>query len=380
MDLQADPLSRLRQRTSVKWQLFPHDVLPLFVAEMDYPSAPAILQTLQERVAASDLGYATRPDELAVSFAGFAARRWGWRLDPSRIRMTTDVSVTIVETLRRVIAPGDGVVITSPVYPPFRELVEEAGGVVVDVPLVDDGADWTLDLAGIAAAFAAGARAILLCNPHNPLGLVHSAATLAELAASAAAHRVTVISDEIHAPLTHAGTTFTPFLTASDDAREWGVTVTSASKAFNLAGLKCAFMVAASDRALAVLDGMPREVAFRTSLLGLHASTTAFSGAADEWLDGAVAAIERSQALLAELLSEHLPGVVYRPGAAGYLAWLDFRGATADWGDDPSVRALEYGVALNPGPEFGPSGHGHARLNLACSPALLREAVARLAA
>lgn len=380
MDLHADPLSLLRQRTSVKWQLFAPDVLPLFVAEMDYPSAPAILQTLQERVAASDLGYAMRPDELAVSFAGFAERRWGWRLDPSRVRMTTDVSVTIVETLRRVIASGDGVVITSPVYPPFRALVEEAGGVVVDVPLVDDGAHWSLDLAGIERAFADGARAMLLCNPHNPLGLVHSASALAELAAIAARLRATVVSDEIHAPLTHAGATFTPFLRASDEAREWGVTVTSASKAFNLAGLKCAFMIAASDRALAVLDGMPREVSFRTSLLGLHASTTAFSGAADDWLDSAVAAIERSQSLLVELLAEHLPGVAYRPGTAGYLAWLDFRGASSDWGDDPSVRAMEYGVALNPGPEFGPAGLGHARLNLACSPAVLREAVERLAA
>jgi cystathionine beta-lyase len=380
MHVEAEPLDRLRERTSAKWRLFPPDVLPLFVAEMDYPLAPAIIRVLQERIAASDSGYVASPQELGVAFAGFADRRWGWRVDPSGIRTTTDVSVCIVETLRRVISPGDGVVIMSPVYAPFTDLVAEAGGRPVDVPLTDE---FAFDLDAVAAALArsrkdGGARAVLISNPHNPLGHPHSAESLAALAEVAAAHEVTVVSDEIHGPLAHVGHSFTPFQSVSDAAREWGIAVTSASKAFNLAGFKCALMVATSDRGLAVLDGMWDEVAFRTSLLGYHASVAAFTEG-DDWLDGAIAAIDRSGALLTTLLAEHLPDVGYTPPRASYLAWLDFR--ALGWGDDPAALILDRArVALNPGLEFGPSGAGFARLNLACSPEVLTEAITRIAA
>ena len=374
MQVEAEPLDRLRERTSAKWRLFPPDVLPLFVAEMDYTLAPPIIRVLHERIAASDSGYVASPQELGAAFAGFAQRRWGWRVDPSGVRTTTDVSVCIVESLRAATTPGDGIVITSPVYAPFADLVTEAGGRPVDVPLA---ADSSFDLDALEAAFTAGARAILISNPHNPLGHPHSAESLAGLAELAAAHRVTVVSDEIHGPLVHAGNEFTPFLSVSDASREWGIAVTSASKAFNLAGFKAALMVAASDRSLAVLDGMWDEVAYRTSILGYHASVAAFTEC-DDWLDGAIAAIERSAILLTTLLADHLPEVVYAPPRASYLAWLDFR--ALGWGDDPAARALDVArVALNSGLTFGPSGAGFARLNLACSPEVLTEAVRRLA-
>jgi cystathionine beta-lyase len=374
MHVDAEPLDRLRERTSAKWRLFPPDVLPLFVAEMDYPLAQPIIRVLHERVAASDSGYVAAPYDLGVAFAGFASRRWGWTVEPSGIRTTTDVSVCIVETLRRVISPGDGVVITSPVYAPFTALVAEAGGRPVDVPLASG---YEFDLDALATAFDDGARAILISNPQNPLGHPHSAESLSALAELAATHGVAVVSDEIHGPLVHAGQTFTPFLSVSDAAREWGIAVTSASKAFNLAGFKCGLMVAASDRGLAVLDGMWEEIAFRTSILGYHASIAAFAECED-WLDGAIAAIDRSAALLTTLLATHLPEVRYSPPRASYLAWLDFR--ELGWGDDPAQRALEKArVALNRGLDFGPGGAGFARLNLACSPEVLTEAVERLA-
>jgi cysteine-S-conjugate beta-lyase len=381
MHVEAESLERLRQRTSEKWRAFPPDVLPLFVAEMDYPLAPAITQRLHDLIDLNDSGYAHSAAEVGLAFAGFAERHWGWRLDPSKVRMTTDVSVAIVETLRRVISPGDGVVITSPVYAPFAELVTEAGGVIVDVPMRRSrGGGWgsyDLDVRGIREAFAAGARAALISNPHNPLGLVFPREDLAALAAAAAEHEAWVVSDEIHGPLVHDAAHFVPFLSVSDAAREWGVTVTSASKAFNLAGFKCALMVAASERALAVLDGMYSEVTFRTSLVGMHASIAAFTSS-DEWLEGALAAIARSSSLLTELLAEHLPEVRFRPPIASYLAWLDF--SDLGWGDDPSQRALDVArVALNSGLTFGPSAAGFARLNLACSPEVLTEAVHRLA-
>jgi cystathionine beta-lyase len=375
-EVHAETLGNLRKRTSEKWLRYPADVLPLFVAEMDYPLAPVIADAIIERVRLSDTGYVMSALPVGEAFAAFAARRWGWDVSPTSVRTTTDVSVCIVEALRMAIRPGDRVVINPPVYPPFFELIPEAGGTVVEVPLLDDGDGYSLDLAGIEAAFAAGARAFLLCNPQNPLGLVHSAASLAAVAELAAHYNVTVVSDEIHGPLTHSTASFTPFLSVSDAARERGIAVTSASKAFNLAGVKCAVMVAASDRSLALLDGMSEEVLWRTSILGLHASVAAFTHG-DDWLDGTIATLEASKSLLGSLLASELPGVGFRLPDATYLAWLDFR--ALDWGDDPSVRAMDARVALNPGPDFGAQGRGFARLNFACSPEVLTEAIRRLA-
>jgi cysteine-S-conjugate beta-lyase len=376
-EVRAEPLTSLRRRTSEKWVRYPADVLPLFVAEMDYPLAPVVAEAMAERIRLSDTGYVASPLPVGEAFAGFASRRWGWDVVPASVRTSTDVSVCIVETLRAAIQPGDGVVINPPVYPPFFHLVTEAGGSVVEVPLLDDGARYELDLAGIEVAFAAGARALLLCNPQNPLGVVHSAESLAALAELAERYDVSIVSDEIHGLLTHSTATFTPFLSVSDAAREHGIAVTSASKAFNLAGVKCALMVAASDRALALLDGMSEEVLWRTSLLGLHASVAAFTRGED-WLDGTIAALEASKLLLGQLLEAELPNVGFRPPDATYLAWLDFR--ILEWGDDPSIRTLDARVALNPGPDFGTQGQGFARLNFACSPEVLTEAVRRLAA
>ena len=377
-DVTADPIDELRARTSEKWTAYPADVLPLFVAEMDYPIAPAVAKAMIDRITASDTGYVGGPGALPAEFAGFAERRWGWTIDTDLVRTTTDVSVAIVETLRQLIRPGDGVIITPPVYPPFFDLVPEAGGTVVEVPLADDGETWRLDLDGIEAAFASGARAILLCNPHNPLGLVHSRDSLAALAELAQRFDAVVVSDEIHAPLTHPDTAFTPFLSVSDAARDHGMCVTSASKAFNLAGVKCALMVAASERMRTALDTMPLEVGFRTSLLGLHASIASFDESADGWLDGTIAAIRSNLELLESLVTVYLPGVRFRMPHAGYLVWLDLR--ALGWGDDPSARALESArVALNPGPSFGEQGKGFARINVACSPEVLSEAILRIA-
>jgi cystathionine beta-lyase len=373
----AEDLDRLRQRTSEKWVEYPPEVLPLFVAEMDYPLAPVVALALTERIRLSDTGYVASPLPVGNAFAGFAERRWNWDVDPAAVRTTTDVSVCIVETLRRAIRPGDGIVINPPVYPPFFDLVTEAGGTRVEVPLIADGDSYALDLPCIEQAFAGGARALLLCNPQNPVGLVHPRADLEELAQLAKSYDVTIVSDEIHSLLTHSTATFTPFLSVSDAAREHGVAVTSASKAFNLAGVKCAIMVAASDRSLGLLDGMSVEVGWRTSILGLHATVAALTDG-DDWLEGTIEAIEASKALLGSLLGDWLPAVGFRPPDASYLAWLDFR--TLEWGDDPSIRALAAKVALNPGPDFGSQGRGFTRLNFACSPEVLTEAIRRLAA
>ncbi|PPL19131.1 MalY/PatB family protein [Microterricola pindariensis] len=376
----AESLDRLRTRTSAKWAHFPADVLPLPVAEMDFPLAEPIAAALHNAVRRSDTGYAASSLPQAEAFAGFAARRLGWAVDPARVSSTADVSMGIVEALRQAVKPGDGVIITPPIYPPFFDLAPEAGARIVEVPLaggIEDG--WALDLPAIEQAFADGARAMVLCNPHNPVGLCHSAETLRELAEIAARHNATIVSDEIHGALTLGGAQYVPFLSVSDAAREHGVAVTSASKAFNLAGLKCALIVTASARGDALRAAMPYEVEWRTSIFGQIASIAAFRDG-DEWLDGVRGTLDENRRLLRSLLEEQLPGTRYRLPDATFLAWLDLSGL--GWGDDPAGRALEVAkVALTPGISFGAEvGRGHARLNFACSPEVLSEAVARIAA
>jgi cystathionine beta-lyase len=375
--VEADPLGSLRRRSSEKWGTFPEDVLPMFVAEMDFPLAPEIKAALREAIEIGDTGYINPHDSrAAAAFAGFASDAWGWSPPVRRMGVTTDVSVVIVESLRRLVPAGGGVIITPPVYPPFFELVAEAGGAVVQVPLLDDGSAYALDLDGIDRALRAGARGMLLCNPHNPVGLVHSREQLADLSAIMARHGGFVVSDEIHAPLTHGGHVFTPYLTVSDEARDHGIAAESGSKAFNLAGLKTAFFVAESDRMTKLVASLPEEVTFRAGLFGLIATRTGFTSSR-EWLRGTVAAIEHNVTLLEERLAASLPAVRLRRPDASYLAWLDM--SALGWGDDPAQFALAQAkVALSPGPSFGPPGAGHARMNLACAPDTIIEAVARL--
>jgi len=376
---EADSIETLRRRTSEKWGKYPADVLPMFVAEMDFPLAPAIKSALQTALEIGDTGYVNPLDTGAArAFADYATAAWGWSPSPERMGHTTDVSVVIVESLRRLIARGDGVIITPPVYPPFYDLVPEGGGTVVEVPLLDDGATYALDLEGIDRALAAGARGVLLCNPHNPVGLVPDRDTLTRLSRIVARHGAVVISDEIHAPLTHRGSVFTPYLSVSEEAREHGIAAESASKAFNLAGLKCALFVTASDRMTRLIRSLPAEVTFRTGLFGLISTREGFAHGRD-WLKATLASIESNFTLLGQQLAEKLPVVRLRRPQATYLAWLDM--SALGWGDDPAEHAAKHArVALSHGPFFGAGGSGYARMNLACAPATIIQAIDRLAA
>ncbi|MDD7962462.1 MalY/PatB family protein [Microbacterium thalli] len=377
--LDALPLETLRRRSSTKWRSYPHDVIPMFVAETDFALAEPITRALHEAVEIGDTGYTPPQPGVAEAFVGFARRRWGWDVEPERVRWTGDVMMGVVELLRATVNPGDRVVVNPPVYPPFFDTVAEAGAVVEEVPLRDTGAGWELDLAGIEAALATGARAVLLCNPHNPTGTVHSRDSLRQLADVAARYGAVVISDEIHGPLAAADTPFTPFLSVSTAAAAVGYAVTSASKAYNLAGLKCAVMVTASDATTATVRALPWEVEWRTGLFGALSSVAAFSADSDAWLDGLLARLELNRRLLAALLAKHLPRARYRMPQAGFLAWIDV--SDYGWGDDPADRVREgAGVALHHGPFFGTQGIGHVRLNFGCGPDVLREAVERIGA
>lgn len=368
--LRALPLEELRRRTSMKWRAYDADVLPLWVAEMDVPLADPVRQAVEEALARGDTGYPSGSG-YAEAFADFAADRWGWRPALERANLVPDVMLGIVEVLKLVTRPGDGVVVNPPVYPPFFAFVEHMDRRIVEAPL---GPDGRLDLDAVERALP-DAAAYLLCSPHNPTGTVHTRAELEGVAALAGRHGVRVVVDEIHSPLQLPGAEHVPFLSLPGGADAFALV--SASKAWNLAGLKAALALAGPD-AGADLARMPEEVWHGASHVAVIAHTAAFRDARP-WLDALLAGLDENRRLLGELLAEHLPAVRYRQPQGTYLAWLDCR--ELGLGDDPSAFFRERArVAVNAGPAFGTGGAGHVRLNLATSPEILREAVERIAA
>lgn len=368
-------VAELRRRTSLKWHTYPDDVLPAFVAEMDVLPLDAVVTAVTGAMLAGDTGYEAGPTSrlgtaYAEAFAGFAARQHGWDVPVERTRMVPDVMLGIVEIIGVLSAPGDRVVINPPVYPPFRSFVEHAGREVVTAPLTPAG---RLDLDALDHAFA-GASVYLLCHPHNPTGTLHTADELRAVGELADRHGVRVVADEIHAPLTVGDEPFVPTTTVVPDA----ISLHSASKAFNLAGLKAA--VAVPGPAADDLTRLPEIVGHGVSHVASVAHQAAYRHG-DAWLDDVRAAIHANGDVVAETIATRLPSARWQRPAATYFAWLDVRGTPAVTASrtDPARLLLERGrLAVNSGPTFGTEGTGHVRVNLATSPAILRDVLDRL--
>ncbi|MEU6460037.1 aminotransferase class I/II-fold pyridoxal phosphate-dependent enzyme [Streptomyces sp. NPDC047065] len=375
--LRALTLDQLRRRTSMKWRTYPADVLPLWVAEMDVPLAPAVVRAVTEAMELGDTGYPAGT-AYAEALADFAGKRWGWDdLAVERTAIVPDVMLGVVEMLKLVTGPGDPVIVNPPVYPPFYQFVGHLDRRIVEAPL---GPGLRIDLGALEEAFrravAGGGRAAyLLCSPHNPTGTVHTADELAAVAALAERHGVRVVADEIHAPVVTGDARFVPYLSVPGTGD--GLALMSASKGWNLAGLKAALALAGPGAA-DDLARMPEEVGHGPSHVGVLAHTAALRDGTD-WLDAVLAGLDENRRLLTGLLAEQLPGVVHRAGEATYLAWLDCR--ALGLGDDPARVFLDRGrVALSSGIPFGTGGAGHVRLNLATSPEVITEAVRRMRA
>jgi len=327
-------LDRLRRRRSEKWRLHPPDVLPAFIAEMDYDLAEPVLAALRAAVDLSDCGYAN-PSGLGEAFARFAAARHGWTVDPGLVHLVPDIMAGVEAVLLLTTAPGDGVVINTPVYPPFFAHIANAGRRVVEVPLVVRDDCWELDFDGLEAAFAAGARGYLLCSPHNPTGRVFAAADLGRIGSLAERYGVTVVSDEIHASLTLPGARHTPFVSLGGAAAEHGVT-----------------------------------------LPGVLASEAAWTSG-DDWLDALIRQLDHARAEFGRLLRRRLPRARYVPPEASYLAWVDC--SALDLGPEPAEVFLRRGrVALGRGLDFGAPGDGFVRVTIGTSSALLADIVDRM--
>lgn len=384
-----DDRDALRARGSLKWTGLGGEI-GAWVAESDLGTAPAVTAALHDAVDRGLTGYlppAVRSAALRAC-ADLQRRRFGWDVGVERVRLVSDVIAALKVSVDALTPPGSAIVLPTPAYMPFVDLPRRWGRELVQVPLLaGDGGRPALDLEAIDAALAVGAGLVVLVNPHNPTGTVHTRDELVALAAVVEARGAQVFADEIHAPLTLGGRTHVPYASVSEAAARHAVTATAASKGWNVPGLKCAQVVLA-ERHVATWDALP-DPANGVSTLGAVAAAAAYDEG-EEWLDEFVAYVDGNARTLAGLLAELAPAVGHRAPEGTYLAWLDLRAAlppdaahlAVDGapGELAAWLAAASGVVTTDGALCGGVGRGFVRLNLAMPRSLVAEAARRIAA
>lgn len=377
MDFTSFTPERLARADRLKWQV-PAGGIGAWVAEMDYGISPAIAEVLQHMVAEGSLAYntPTMTRELRESTLSWCADRYDWQVDDRDLFIVSDVIGALLLSLRHTLPAGTPVVVPTPAYMPFMSVTTTFGYPAQFVPgtTADDG-EYSLDLDGISDALAAGARCVVLTNPHNPVGRVYRREELLALSEVVERHGAKVFSDEIHAPLVIAeGATHIPYATVSEAAAQHSITATAASKGWNIPGLKCAQLIVTSDADREALRGpIQGYYGSSASTPGFVASTAAYRDSR-EWIDGVVAQLRANSLLLGDLVAEHLPGVTYRVPEGTFLAWLDFRATGIE---SPGEFFLKNaGVRCNEGAACG--APGFLRYNFASAEATMREALSRM--
>ncbi len=355
----------LRRRGGLKWTYAGPDVLGAFVAEMDFGTAPAVEDALREVITRRDYGYLTplAARQLAGACAAWLADRSGWAVDPDWIRPLPDVIKGLEAAITLFSRPDSPVILPTPAYMPFLTVPPLLGRKIIQVPMTTVGGRAVLDLDGIDAAFRAGGHLLILCNPCNPMGRVYTQAELAGVSEVVERHGGRVFADEIHAPLVYPGHRHIPYASLSEVTAGHTLTATSASKGWNLPGLKCAQFILSNEADRELWAEAGRLIEHGASTPGVHANIAAFT-AGQDWLAEVLAYLDTGRMLLGDLLAEHLPGIRYQPPEGTYLAWLDCR--ELGLGDSPGEFFLDKGsVLVNDGPAFGEAGKGHVRLNFA---------------
>lgn len=367
--------SELRRLTGIKWNKHEPDVLPAWVADMDLAPPDFAIKAVQDLAARGDFGYNRHATDLLPElFCQWQARYHRWAPAVEDVVVFNDVLHAIALSIWLHTEPGDGIVLLTPIYPPFIKAIEGAGRRVVGVPL--DRPGWRLDGDRLAAAIDDRTSAILLCTPHNPTGRVFDDEERRAIATVAAANDLLLISDEVWGDLTHPGHTHVPMVTEPDAATRT-ITISSPSKAFNLAGLRCAMAHVASPTLAERLAALPPHSLGAVGSPGAEAAVACWTGG-HEWLAELQAFLTARRDQLLQRVAKDLPGVTVEPPEATYLAWLDF--SALDLGCEPQQWLLDNAkVGLSPGPDFGDNGHGFVRINTATSPALLDELLDRIA-
>lgn len=373
-------LDRVRNRPGIKWERHGNDVLSAWVADMDVEVPDFIKEAVIERIELGGLGYGFYDEPIPVleAFKSRMDTAFGWSIDTEDVMRVHDVIQGLEWVLHTLTPPGSEIVVQTPVYPPFYSSVEGTGRNWVANPLLENEEGWALDFDHLAEVAARdNVSALLLCHPHNPCGYVMTSADLAQIIEIAELNNLLVISDEIHCDLVYSPHKHVPTASISELAAQRTVTLTAATKTFNMAGLRMAFIHSSSRQYSPQLKEIRPRMIGGINGLGQVATAVGWEKG-DAWIAELVEGLDHNRHLLAEMLSEHLPQIRYRPPQATYLSWLDCR--DLGLGDNPAEIFMSRGkVALNSGLDFGVEGTGYVRLNFATSPEMLAMIVERMA-
>jgi len=371
----------LEQRPGAKWQKFGSEVLSMWVADMDFPIAPMVRGAIATQLDTGDLGYpwTSLKDDVASTFSARMASRYDWAIDPADVTVLQDVIQGLQAVIMTCTEPGDGVTMQTPIYHPFLNTIRDMGRPLVDNPWISTADGWDLDVDGLRATLASNpAKLFILCNPHNPTGRVYTRTELDSLAEVVLEHDLLVISDEIHAELIHEGTHI-PFASLSQEISDRTITLTAASKAFNLAGLKMAVAHTTCRDIASRLAELPGHLFGGINTFGMRATLACWRDG-DDWREAVVQRLTSNRDLLHGQLAKQIPEITFRKPQATYLGWIDCSGLDLG-GTQPSPFFLENaGLALNDGNEFGVQGKNCCRMNFATGPEIVTEAVERMAA
>ena len=377
-DFDAITVEDLRAVGGLKWSAFP-GTIGAWVAEMDFGAAEPVTAALHAAVDRGLFGYLPTAvaKDMSAAYAGWARERYGWDVPSRNVRAMADVLATLEMTITHFTAPGSPVILPTPAYMPFLTLPPALGREVIQVPLVVEEGRYVYDLDGVDAAFAADAGLLILCNPHNPVGRVLERAEMEAIAAVVDAHGGRVFSDEIHAPLVYPGRTHVPYASISATTAAHTITATSASKAWNLPGLKAAQAVLSNEADRRRWTEVATWAEHGAANLGVIANTAAYTDGGP-WLARVLDYLDGNRRRLGELLAERIPEIGYTEPEGTYLAWLDCR--ALELGDRPSefFRA-EAKVTMTDGVLCGGAGAGFARFNFAMPRPVLEQAVDQMA-
>lgn len=373
----------LRARRAVKWQRYPPDVLPAWVADMDFavpdPVQQAVARVVEHREYGYGTGYGVRVGEegLPAAFAEHMQARFGWTIDPALVVPVSELIQAIYCSLAVFTEPGDGVVVQTPIYPPFLASIADTGRRMVENRLLDDGTRYVLDADGLRRVVDDSTRVLLIANPHNPTGRVMEEAELRALGELAVERDLIIIADEIHADLVYPGREHRPMGTLGPEIAARTITITSATKGFNIPGLRCALMYFGSPELKARFHKViPERMLGQVNNIGIDATVAAWRHG-QPWLRAVMERLKANRDRLTEVLAAELPAVKYYPPEATYLAWLDCR--ALDLPTSPYQFFLERAkVGLNDGADFGEAGVGCVRLNFATSATIFEEILRRM--
>jgi cysteine-S-conjugate beta-lyase len=367
-----------RPTDSNKWRKFAPDVLPMWVADMDFPSPPAVVAALQARVAHGFFGYLTESPELPAVVAERVAKRYGWRVDPEAVVLVPGVNVANNFACGALAQPGEGLLLQTPAYPPILRATSNLGRVQERHVLDRDASGrYVVDLDAFAAAITPRTKAFVLCNPHNPLGRVYTRTELEGMAAVCLRRGLFIVADEIHCDLLLDGRQHVPMASLAPEIEARTITFMAPSKTFNLPGLKCAVAIVPNRTLRERLTQAMGDLMSKPNILG-HTAAVAAYREGDEWLEALLRYLAANRDVLVDFVRTRLPGVTLAPAEGTYLGWLDCRGARLPDGDPYTFFLERARVALNDGKLFGPGGEGFVRLNFGCPRALLNEGLERM--